>query len=149
MKKNLDRLEIKSVKTLEIDALEYKSEPYDRVLADVPCLGSGTLSKKPDIKWKRDLFDIRKITALQYELLEKASNLVKNGGVLVYSTCSIEPEENFEVVKKFLDSHPQFKLKDAPEEFSRELLDENNCIQTLPHIHHMDGAFAAKLVKED
>ncbi len=148
MRKNLERLGIKSVKTMEINALEYKSQPFDRVLADVPCLGSGTLSKKPDIKWKKDLLDLRKITDIQYELLEKASSLIKPGGVIVYSTCSIEPEENFGVVKRFLDSHPQFILKDASGEFSHELLDENNCIQTLPHIHRMDGAFAARLVRE-
>ena len=149
MRRNLDLLGIKSIKTIEVNALEYNDGLFDRVLADVPCLGSGTLSKKPDIKWKKDILDLRKITEIQYELLEKASTLVKPGGIIVYSTCSIEPEENFEIVKKFLGSHPQFKLKEASEDFSHELLDENGCIQTLPHIHHMDGAFAARLVRED
>ena len=148
MRRNIEHLGIKSVKTIEINALEYEGEPFDRILADVPCLGSGTLSKKPDIKWKKDLLDLRKITELQYELLEKASTLVRPGGVIVYSTCSIEPEENFEIVKKFLNSHPQFKLKEASGEFPEELLDENKCIQTLPHVHHMDGAFAARLVRD-
>lgn len=149
MRKNMERLGIKSVKTIEVNALEYEDSKFDRVLADVPCLGSGTLSKKPDIKWKKDVFDLRKINDLQYELLVKASQLVKNGGVVVYSTCSIEPEENFETVKRFLGEHPEFKLKDASEFFTKEIVDENGCIQTLPHIHHMDGAFAAKLVKEE
>ncbi len=148
MRRNLERLGIKSVKTIETNALEYSGEPFDRVLADVPCLGSGTLSKKPDIKWKKDILDLRKITGIQYELLEKASTFVKPGGVIVYSTCSIEPEENFEIVKKFLNSHPQFRLKNASDDFPQELLDENSCIQTLPHVHHMDGAFAARLVRE-
>ncbi len=149
MRKNLERLGINSIKTIEVNALEYNDGTFDRVLADVPCSGSGTLSKKPDIKWKKDILDLRKITEMQYELLVKASTLVKPGGIIVYSTCSIEPEENFEIVKKFLATHPQFKLKEASEDFSHELLDENGCIQTLPHVHHMDGAFAARLVREE
>jgi len=148
MRRNLDRLDIKSVKTIEVNALEYNDGQFDRVLADVPCLGSGTLSKKPDIKWKRDNFDLRKISELQLELLVKASTLVKPGGYVVYSTCSLEPEENFEIVKKFLSINTHFKLKAASEEFSQEIIDENGCIQTFPHIHHTDGAFAARLVSE-
>jgi 16S rRNA (cytosine967-C5)-methyltransferase len=145
--KNIERLGIKSVKTIETDALNYEGEPFDRVLADVPCSGTGTLSKKPDIKWKRDLLDIRNMNEIQYKILCKAADLVKKDGVVVYSTCSIEPEENFEVVDKFLKSHPSFVLKNAAEEFPKELVDEHGCIQTLPQIHGMDGAFAAKLVR--
>jgi 16S rRNA (cytosine967-C5)-methyltransferase len=147
MRKNMERLGINCVKTKEINALEYEDDKFDRILADVPCLGSGTLSKKPDIKWKKDLLDLKRITELQYNLLEKAAALVKENGIVVYSTCSIEPEENGEIVKKFLNNHPEFKLQNAAEIFSHELVDENGCIQTLPHIHHMDGAFSAKLIK--
>ena len=145
--KNIERLGFKSIKTVEKDALEYEDELFDRVLADVPCSGTGTLSKKPDIKWKRDLLDIRNMIEIQYKLLCKASELVKKDGVLVYSTCSIEPEENCEVVKKFLKEHPNYSLKNATETLPKEVVDENGCIQTFPHIHKMDGAFAAKLVR--
>ncbi len=147
MRKNMERLGINSVKTIEVNALEYDDGLFDRVLADVPCLGSGTLSKKPDIKWKKDLLDLKRITELQYNLLLKAAAMVKPGGVLVYSTCSIEPEENGEIVNKFLINNSNFKLQNASDKFVQELIDENGCIQTLPHIHHMDGAFAAKLVR--
>ena len=145
--KNIERLGFKSIKVVETDALEYNDELFDRVLADVPCSGTGTLSKKPDIKWKRDLLDIRNMTEVQYNLLCKASTLVKKGGVLVYSTCSIEPEENGEIVQKFLKEHSNYVLENVSDKFSKELIDENGCIQTLPHIHQMDGAFAAKLVR--
>ncbi len=147
LRRNMDRLGISCVKTIEINALDYLDSEFDRVLADVPCSGSGTLSKKPDIKWKKDLFDIRKMNELQYNLLLKASSLVKLNGYIVYSTCSIEPEENFEIVKKFLKEHPDFKLVSAKGEFPDELIDENGCIQTYPHIHQTDGAFAAKLMR--
>lgn len=144
---NIERLGITCVKTIESDAMDYSSEQFDRVLSDVPCSGTGTLSKKPDIKWKRDLLDIKNMTEIQFKLLEKASTLVKKNGILVYSTCSIEPEENFEIVARFLKGHTNFILKNAAEEFPKELVDENGCIQTLPHVHQMDGAFAAKLIR--
>lgn len=147
MKRNMNRLGITCVNFVESDALEYNGEGFDRVLADVPCSGLGTLSKKPDIKWKKDLQDIRNINKLQYELLVKAASLVKQGGVVVYSTCSIEPEENFNIVKKFLENNPGFKLEPATSVFPQELVDENGCVQTLPHLHQMDGAFAAKLIR--
>ena len=147
LRQNIKRLGIECVKTVEADAMEFKENEFDRVIADVPCSGTGTLSKKPDIKWKRDLLDIQKLAVMQYNYLRKASELVKKDGILIYSTCSIEPEENFEVVKKFLENNPGFKLLNAAEVLPAELTDENNCIQTLPHLHQIDGAFAAKLLK--
>ncbi|MGB5286927.1 MAG: 16S rRNA (cytosine(967)-C(5))-methyltransferase RsmB [Ignavibacteriaceae bacterium] len=147
LQKNMDRLNVDCVRTTVADALEYKSIPFDRVLVDVPCSGSGTLSKKPDIKWKKDIFDIRNLNVLQIKLLAKAATLVKPGGVVVYSTCSIEPEENFDIIKKFLEENPNFRFESAKEKYPDEIIDENGCIQTLPHVHKMDGAFAAKLVR--
>jgi len=147
VRKNLTRLEVKSVRTIEADALEFTDQPFDRVLADVPCSGTGTLSKKPDIKWKKNIFDIRANTELQYNILLKAASLVKVGGVVVYSTCSIEPEENFDLVKRFLENNSDFEFESAIDRFSPELVDANGCIQTLPHIHQLDGAFAAKLIR--
>ena len=149
LRKNMQRLGIQSVQTIETDALDFEDKPYDRVLADVPCMGSGTLSKKPDIKWKKDIFDLRTINELQYNLLCKAGELVKPGGFVVYSTCSIEPEENFIIVEKFLSEHSDFQLVSAKGNFPDEIIDEHGCIQTLPHKHKMDGAFSAKLVKEN
>lgn len=148
LRRNNERLGLTCVKTVESDALEYEGGPFDRVLADVPCSGTGTLSKKPDIKWKKDIFDIRKMTETQLKLLKKAASLVKVGGVVVYSTCSIEAEENFEVVKKFLEENPDFELESAKGKFSDDVVDENGCIQTFPHRHQMDGAFSAKLIRK-
>jgi 16S rRNA (cytosine967-C5)-methyltransferase len=147
VRKNNERLGLTCVTTIESDALEFESEPFDRVLVDVPCSGTGTLSKKPDIKWKKDIFDLRKMAEIQLKLISKASTLVKVGGALVYSTCSIEPEENFEVIKKFLESHTNFKFESTKGKVEDNLVDENGCIQTLPQKHQMDGAFAAKLVR--
>lgn len=147
LQKNMTRLSVDCVRIVVADALEYKSLPFDRVLVDAPCSGTGTLSKKPDIKWRKDLFDIRNLNTVQIKLLNKAASLVKVGGVIVYSTCSIEPEENFDIVRKFLDENPNFRFETAKGKFPDELIDENGCIQTLPHIHKTDGAFAARLVR--
>ena len=147
MERNIKRLDINSIKLIETDALEYNDSGFDRVLADVPCSGTGTLCKKPDIKWKKDLLDIRRMTELQYKLLEKAASLVKPQGVVVYSTCSIEPEENTDIINRFLAEHNEFKLESAAGSFPAEIIDPNGCIQTFPHSHQLDGAFAAKLVK--
>ncbi|MCX6174494.1 MAG: hypothetical protein NTZ27_07085 [Ignavibacteriales bacterium] len=91
--------------------------------------------------------DIRKIVNIQYELLKKGASLLSNGGFIVYSTCTIEPEENFEIIKKFLLDFPNFKLINPGNALSAELIDENGCVRTLTHLHGLDGSFAAKLEK--
>lgn len=147
LQQNNERLGVTNVKTVATDALDYISEPFDRVLLDAPCTGFGTLSKKPDIKWKKELVDIHNVSKLQSQLLDKAASLVKEDGIIVYSTCTIEPDENFEIVRKFLAAHPEFRLEDAAPFVPAGVTDENGCVQTLPHIHKTDGAFAARLRK--
>jgi 16S rRNA (cytosine967-C5)-methyltransferase len=145
--KNLKRLGATNIKLVEGNALDYTDNNFDSILLDAPCSGLGTLSKKPDIKWKRDLSDVRNLSKLQYDLLKKAASLVKSGGSIVYSTCTIEPEENFEIIKKFLSDNNNFKLETANEYLPEQLVDSNGCVQTYPHIHQIDGSFAARLVR--
>lgn len=122
----------------------------DRVLVDAPCTGLGIIRRKPDIKWTRDSKDCSEITALQAKILSAASNYVKPGGVLVYSTCTIEPEENEEQIKQFLQSHRDFEVTDItsflPEGLQVESA-EKGYIQLYPNIHGMDGFFIARLRK--
>jgi 16S rRNA (cytosine967-C5)-methyltransferase len=142
-----DRLGLHNVTLRVVDDEAHHQAQADRVLLDAPCSGLGVLAKKPDIKWKRDVSDIPKLAALQSELLETAANLVKPGGVLVYSTCTIEPEENQQMVGGFLARHPDFHLEDARDFVSRALVNEEGFVETFPHRHAMDGSFAARLVK--
>ncbi|NLT49830.1 MAG: 16S rRNA (cytosine(967)-C(5))-methyltransferase RsmB [Ignavibacteria bacterium] len=144
---NLERMGVKNAEVVESDALEFEGGPFDRILIDAPCSGLGTLTKKPDIKWKRDLGDIRKLRFSQMSLLKKGASLLKSGGFLVYSTCTIEKEENFGIIKDFLSENKDFKLVSAKGFFDDSIINEDGCIQTYPHIHKMDGAFAAKLTK--
>lgn len=148
LEENLERLHVKNVRTVVADSREFDDpEKFDRVLVDAPCSGLGTLRKKPDIKWKRDLMDIRRLTVTQKELLESAAKQVKLGGYLVYSTCTIEPEENFDIINDFVMSQPDFELVDAREQFGEELCNPYGCIQTYTNVHQIDGSFAAKLKK--
>ena len=147
VKQSCERLGVENVEFIPKDALEVDVEPADKVLVDAPCSGLGVIQKKPDIKWKRELSDIRNLAKTQVELLEKASKLVKNGGVIVYSTCTIEPEENIEVVKEFLSRHPEFKIDDARNYLPSDIVNGEGCMETYPHKHDMDGGFAVRLIK--
>jgi 16S rRNA (cytosine967-C5)-methyltransferase len=117
------------------------------VIVDVPCSGLGVLRKKPDIKWKREPEDIPRLVRQQACLLEQAARLVKPGGVLVYSTCTTEPEENVAIIRAFLAEHPEFTIDDASRFVNRSVVTKEGWIETFPHLHHIDGSFAVRLVK--
>lgn len=140
------RLGIDIIQPIIADATSFEHEQVDIVMADVPCSGFGTLSKKPDIKWKRDQADIAILIPLQREILNHAATLVKPGGVLVYSTCTIEPKENQENIEWFLEQHPEFYLDEADKYLPSEVC-SNGYMKTIPGTCATDGAFAARLVK--
>jgi 16S rRNA (cytosine967-C5)-methyltransferase len=142
-----ERLGLRIVRLRAADATQFDDLPADRVLLDAPCSGLGTLAKKPDIKWKRDLSDITKLNITQRALLENGARLVKPGGALVYSTCTIEPEENEGMVGQFLAQHPEFHVDPADRFVHKDLVTPQGYAATFPHRHFMDGAFAARLVK--
>jgi len=148
LKESTDRLGISIVEYMEADSAELELEPVDKVLVDAPCSGLGVLSKKPDIKWKREPEDMPKLIDIQRSILDNAAKLVKKGGVLVYSTCTIEPEENSEQVKAFLERHPEFEVDSAANYMDAKLVTDDGFMETYPHRHRMDGAFAARLVKK-
>lgn len=148
LKASCERLGIKIVKAVAgMDARELDIAIADRILLDAPCSGLGTLTKKPDIKWKREPEDIPRLAQTQMELLNNAARLLKPGGVLVYSTCTVEPEENFLLVKRFLENHPEFAIDDASKYVNRDVVKPEGNVETLPHKHGMDGSFAVRLVK--
>lgn len=148
MKKNIERLKLKNIEFIEADSETLQMEPADKVLVDVPCSGFGVLTKKPEIKWKKDSEDLKRLTKIQKRLLESAARLVNVGGIIVYSTCTIEPEENFEIVKDFLIHNSHFELITNHTNIRPDLIDENGCISTFPNIHGMDGSFAAKIIRK-
>ncbi|HKA15096.1 MAG TPA: 16S rRNA (cytosine(967)-C(5))-methyltransferase RsmB [Myxococcota bacterium] len=121
--------------------------PFDRVLVDAPCSGLGSLRRNPDARWRVRPTDPARLAEVQRALLTRASRVVVRGGVLVYSTCTLLPEENEAVVESFLRESPQFapmSPREAPEEV-RELVDERGYLRCWPHRHDTDGFFAARL----
>lgn len=156
MKKNFDRMSMSNVLAFHEDIQEPKTEllrekligKVDKVLVDAPCSGLGVITKKPDIKWKRESGDIIKLQKIQIEILEKASEYVRSGGVLVYSTCTTEKEENEDVVNMFLEKHSEFSVDRADAFVSKDVVNQNGFIELLPHIHNIDGAFGARLLKK-
>jgi len=147
IRENCERLGIRNVKYVVDDGSKYQGPIADRVLVDAPCSGLGVLSKKPDIKWKRELEDINDLNVLQMELLENAARLVKPGGVIVYSTCTIEPEENMQLVKRFLERHAGFAIEDPKKHVAPELATVDGYVESFPHRHGMDGSFAIRLIR--
>jgi 16S rRNA (cytosine967-C5)-methyltransferase len=117
------------------------------VLVDAPCSGLGTLSKKPDAKWNREKSDIDTLSELQRAILKNAAGLVKPGGVLVYSTCTTEPEENSATVEAFLASNPEFEVEHARPFVPENVVNNAGFVETFPHVHSMDGSFAARFRK--
>jgi 16S rRNA (cytosine967-C5)-methyltransferase len=141
------RLGITNVQRMIADSAHLETEPADKILVDAPCSGLGVLRKKPDIKWKREPDDLTRLNKIQRELLENAARLLKPGGVLVYSTCTTEPEENVAIIRGFLAGHPEFSIGDAAEFVNRSVVTTEGWIETFPHLHHIDGSFAVRLVK--
>ncbi|MEM8557496.1 MAG: 16S rRNA (cytosine(967)-C(5))-methyltransferase RsmB [Bacteroidota bacterium] len=135
--------------TLAAQALEPGADVLqaDRVLLDAPCSGTGVLAKRADLRWRRTPDDLRDLVALQDTLLDAAAALVKPGGLLVYATCSIEPEENAERIRHFLDARTDFALEGAAPFVPAGMRTEDGFYAALPHIHGTDGAFGARLRK--
>jgi len=142
---NVHRVGAEAIQVVEADATAFKGEKYDRVLADVPCSATGLLRKQPDLRWRRKSHHIGLQHALQHEILDHAAELVKPGGVLVYSTCSILPSENIDIVQAFLKTHPDFLREDARGFLPESVVGEHGDLETFTHIHETDGAYAARL----
>lgn len=135
-----------NIKIRRGDVLEISLPLADAVLLDAPCTGTGVLSKRADLRWKRDLEGLKKAVELQEQLLEEAANMVKRDGRLVYSTCSLEPEENMEQVNKFLSKMDNFELEPLDDYLPEEVLTEGGkAYQTFPHKHGCDGHFGVLL----
>lgn len=143
---NAENFGAEIVKIQRADITEDSFKLADGVLLDAPCTGTGVLSKRADLRWKRTEEELREIVKTQWELLDAAANLVSKNGRLVYSTCSIEPEENMEQIKKFLAEYDNFELEDLSGYLPEEVLIEGGkAYQTLPHVHHCDGHFGVLL----
>jgi len=124
---------------------------YQAILLDAPCSGLGVIRRHPEIRWNRQPQDLEKYQRQQLELLRIGASLLTPAGVLVYATCSTEPEENEEVVKAFLAGTKGFALDNAARVLpgtARRLVKEGGCFQTIPGLQETDGFFGARLRRE-
>ena len=141
------RLGLKSIHAQCKDALVGDSSLFgraDRVICDAPCSGLGVLSKKPDLRYKSEE-SVRDLPALQLEILKSAARYLKPGGVLIYSTCTLNPKENGEVVDTFLSENHEFFSVDFE---VGGISSDNGRLTLIPHIHKTDGFFIAKLKRK-
>jgi 16S rRNA (cytosine967-C5)-methyltransferase len=117
---------------------------FGRVLVDAPCTNTGVLGRRADARWRRRSEDVPRLAALQGRLLDASRGQTGPGGLLVYSTCSLEPEENEDVVRAYLERHPSDALVACDDVLPAELV-SNGCLRTDPVDHGVDGAFAAAI----
>jgi 16S rRNA (cytosine967-C5)-methyltransferase len=124
-------------------------ENFTCVLLDAPCSGLGTVRRDPDIRWRRLAEDLPALAEAQLRMLERAAAVVQRGGRLVYATCSSEPEENEEVVSRFLTRHPEFRPAAGRELPARvqPFLTSDGHLRTLPFRDELEAFFAAMVVK--
>jgi 16S rRNA (cytosine967-C5)-methyltransferase len=136
VRENCDRLGVRIVNLSRATTAVNQdlSEPFDRVIVDVPCSNTGVMRRRVDLRWRIEQAELKRLAATQMQLLEKVAGQVKPGGVLVYSTCSFEPEENSELVQRFVSEYPSFKL------------DHERAV--LPFDEGVDGAYVARIIRQ-
>ena len=151
LRENLTRLGINSVRPYRADVSHLLDDdfrgPYDRILVDAPCSGFGTLRSHPEIKWHRELGDVRRLSALQSKILDCVALHLRLSGILVYATCTLTAEENERNVESFLTRHPGFELENAASYLPSEAqqMTRGNFFEALPHRHDTDGFFSARM----
>ena len=147
---NVTRLDIKAVTTIHGDIRrEVVSGYFDKILVDAPCSSIGVIRKNPDVKYRHEEQDLKRFQSLQLDLMNRIVRYLKPGGIMVYSVCSTEPEEGDEVIRYFLQSHPDFSIIEGAYAFLSHFSymdDEGHLFyRTWPQNDNMDGFFAARL----
>ncbi|MEW9667567.1 16S rRNA (cytosine(967)-C(5))-methyltransferase RsmB [Ammoniphilus sp. 3BR4] len=154
---NADRLGVTIIEPKQADARKLPSDLhkglFDRILVDAPCSGFGVIRRKPDLKWQKQLKDIEEIAQTQYQILEQAARWLKPGGCLVYSTCTVDPEENSRLIHRFIDANPSFTLDaslvtDMPPNLRQHFHKSGGYIQILPHQFGSDGFFISRITRQ-
>ncbi|HLR10794.1 MAG TPA: 16S rRNA (cytosine(967)-C(5))-methyltransferase RsmB [Sporosarcina sp.] len=152
IEKNAKRLHLSSIQTKSGDSRKlvdvYGEAQFDRILLDAPCSGFGVIRRKPEIKYTKTAADVEQLSTIQFDLLTTAAQLLKENGILVYSTCTIDEKENQEMVQRFLAAQPNMALAPLGTLQSNESLHiENDVLQVLPQQFNGDGFFVAAFKK--
>lgn len=148
VRENAERLGLsEKIETRLLDARQvhevFGPDSFDKILVDAPCSGIGLIRRKPDIKYNKDLQDLKQLQAVQLEILSSVCQTIRKGGIITYSTCTIFDEENVQVIKRFLKEHPNFeqiKLKHTQAEIVKD-----GCLVITPEQFQTDGFFIAQI----
>jgi 16S rRNA (cytosine967-C5)-methyltransferase len=144
VRENVRRLDARNVLPFVADAMQPPLRDMDAVLVDAPCTGTGTFRRHPDARWRLKASDLAVMPTLQREILRASASAVRPGGLLVYSTCSLEEEENDQQVATFLAEHPDWHLEPPPTGVVPDSVLDEGLLRVLPQHHGTDGAFAAR-----
>lgn len=142
---NTQRLGIKIISPVLADIEEFSGGEFDRVLLDPPCSGWGAAGKHSDLRWSKTSHDIENLVKMQTMMIDRAARLVKPGGILVYSTCTIIRKENDEIIERFLLRNDKFQIDPAAGVLPEELVSERGFVKTYPDFDNLEGAFCARL----
>jgi 16S rRNA (cytosine967-C5)-methyltransferase len=145
LRANARRVDAQNCLTIVSDARHPALRPVGAVLVDAPCTGTGTFRRHPDARWRLKVSDLAVMAALQRAILRAAAEIVAPGGLLIYSTCSLEPEENDAQIEAFLSEHPDWRLEPPPDGAVPASVLDAGRLRVLPQRHGTDGAFAARL----
>ncbi len=148
VQQTLSRLGIQDILLKQADAAKDTFPEYSHILVDAPCSGFGVIRKRSDLRWRRQPEDMQTLLQRQHDILENISTYVKSGGMLVYSTCTFDEDENMGTVRRFLDAHPEFSIVPANKDiFPADIITSDGAIATFPHRHMCEGSFAIALRK--
>ncbi|MFD2616932.1 16S rRNA (cytosine(967)-C(5))-methyltransferase RsmB [Terrilactibacillus laevilacticus] len=145
-----NRLGLSIIHTMALDAREaqtqFKNESFDRILVDAPCTGLGVIRHKPEIKWEKKNTDVERIVKIQQDIIQQVAPLLKKGGRLIYSTCTIDKRENEKVIYDFLSKNSEFEweqegMAHLPKKIKNNLIDDQSMVQILPSDYGTDGFF--------
>jgi 16S rRNA (cytosine967-C5)-methyltransferase len=148
VRQNAGRLGHSGISVVVADASRPPLAGADAVLLDAPCTGLGVMARKWDLRWTKREDDIMRMATYQKQMLLGAAGAVKSGGILVYSTCSIEPDENENVVEAVMAEAGGLELEDISRYVPDSVVYKHGMMQTLPHVHGVDGLFGARLRKK-
>jgi 16S rRNA (cytosine967-C5)-methyltransferase len=147
LQKYQKRLKVNRIFPILGDGRHFQVKPVDKVLVDAPCSGLGVIRRRAELRWRFTPDKIPELVSLQKSLLSSGANFIKPGGVLVYSTCTVLPEENEQVVDDFLKNHPHFQVEDARQFLDPAVVSDRGFIETWTDYHHIDGSFAVRFKK--
>ena len=158
IKGHANRLGLTNMKVQQQDARNiqviHEPESFDRILVDAPCTGFGVIRSKPDIKYNKSLEDMKRLQSIQLDILQEVAPLLKKNGKLVYSTCTINPIENEEVIKQFLHDHPSYEidpefLQTISDDLYKHAIRSEYGMQLFPQTFNSDGFFMTRIIRND